>query len=97
LIEYVGGQPLYFLQATDYTLVNSPDPVACCQLCANTPDCAGFAGATPGFTDCYIFGDLDTCDASQSDWSVFLANDQTSDFSVVGNGNCGQGTYGGPD
>jgi hypothetical protein len=96
LITYVGGQPLYFLQPNSYTLVSTPNGVSCCQICATTPDCAGFSGPSSGFTDCYIFGDGGTCDASQADWTVYSANSPLNDdFDVVGNGNCGQGTYGG--
>lgn len=95
LVEYVGGQPLYYLQSNSFTMVSTPDAVTCCQTCANRADCAGFAGPSSGFTDCYIFGDLGTCNAATSDWTTYIANGQTSDFDVVGNGNCGQGTFGG--
>jgi len=93
LIEFVGGNALFNIAVTDFQQTNTDDAVTCCELCANTADCSGFSGPTPGFTDCFIFL-ATTCDASTSTWTVFFGG-STSDFDIVGNGNCGQGTYGG--
>ena len=83
------------LSASNPTFANQPDAVSCCELCANTAGCSGFSGSLSPFTDCYLFP-ANTCDASVVDWTVYSADGQTSDFDVVGNGNCGQGTFGGP-
>jgi len=85
---------MYALSANNPIFATQPDAVSCCELCANTADCAGFSGPQSGYTDCYLFT-TSTCDASVADWTVYLANGQTGDFDIVGNGNCGQGEFGG--
>lgn len=95
VIEFVGGTPLYYLSPiSPFIITNAPDPLTCCQLCANTANCGGYAGASVPYTDCYLFTP-GTCDATATTFTVYNAAGQTGDFSVVGNGNCGQGAYGG--
>jgi hypothetical protein len=99
MILYVGGNPLYWLiqYSGGYSMVNAPDALTCCQLCANTVDCSGYTGPVSGYTDCYLIGDAGTCDASQNYFTIDTCDGQCPDnnYGVVGNGNCGQGNYGG--
>jgi hypothetical protein len=99
LITYIGGSPLYFLNPgiTTFTAGTAPDGVTCCQMCAALPDCSGFSGPSPGYNDCYLFGDQGTCDASTPYFQALTGNPVNSDYDVVGNGNCGQGSYGGTE
>ncbi|THY31589.1 hypothetical protein D6C99_10460 [Aureobasidium pullulans] len=88
LIGSVNGAGFYGAGADNYATADAPSATDCCNICANTASCEGFAY----YGTCYIlYASNDGCFPGQSR-AVFYAGGGIGpgDGYVIGNGQCGE-------